>query len=243
VIAAVLAGGRSRRMGRAKAMVPLGGRPLVCWAVDAARGAELEPVVVAKPGAELPTGLTVWHEPETPSHPLTGLVHALERAHAPLVALACDMPFVTADLIARLAAADGAAAVGLQPFPGRYEPAALPVLREALASEAPVKDALAALDPATVEADPDELLGVNTPEELAAASLRLMPSAEQWIESFAAALGRAAPTEEERQAVLKLASVAAHASERRAAPIACWLAATAGVSLDEALALAERLEP
>jgi hypothetical protein len=106
-----------------------------------------------------------------------------------------------------------------------------------------VKEALAALAPATVPADPEELAGVNTPEELAAASLRVMPSAEQWIEQFAAALGRPAPTAEERDAVLELASVAAHASERRAAPIACWLAAAAGVSLDEALALARRLEP
>jgi hypothetical protein len=66
------------------------------------------------------------------------------------------------------------------------------------------------------------------------------PSAEQWIEAFAAALGRPAPSQEDVAAVLRLASVAAHASERRAAPVACWLAATAGVPLDEALALAER---
>jgi hypothetical protein len=68
-----------------------------------------------------------------------------------------------------------------------------------------------------------------------------MPSAEQWIESFAAALGLPAPTETDREAVLELASVAAHASERRAAPIACWLAAQAGVSLDEAIVLAQEL--
>ncbi len=67
------------------------------------------------------------------------------------------------------------------------------------------------------------------------------PSAEQWIEAFAAALGRPAPTAEEREAVLKLASVAAHASERRAAPIACWLAAASELSLDEAIVLAQEL--
>ena len=68
------------------------------------------------------------------------------------------------------------------------------------------------------------------------------PTAEQWLEAFAAALGRPAPTEEERQAVLKLASVAAHASERRAAPIACWMAAVAGVPPDEARARARAIE-
>jgi hypothetical protein len=68
-------------------------------------------------------------------------------------------------------------------------------------------------------------------------------TAEQWIAAFAAALGRPAPTPEEMEGVLRLASVAAHASERRAAPIACWLAAAAGIPPDEARALAERVAP
>ena len=65
--------------------------------------------------------------------------------------------------------------------------------------------------------------------------------AEQWIEAYAAALGRPAPPEEEVAVLLKLASVAAHASERRAAPIACWLAARTDLSLEEALVLAQEL--
>jgi hypothetical protein len=69
-----------------------------------------------------------------------------------------------------------------------------------------------------------------------------MPTtAEEWITQFAEALGRPAPDAADVQTLLKLASVAAHASERRAAPIACWLAATVGRPPDEALALAEAL--
>jgi hypothetical protein len=68
-----------------------------------------------------------------------------------------------------------------------------------------------------------------------------MPSAEHWIEAYAAALGRPAPDAAEIAEVLKLASVAAHASERRAAPVASWLAAQAGIPLDEALVLAQEL--
>ena len=68
-------------------------------------------------------------------------------------------------------------------------------------------------------------------------------TAEDWLAAFAAELGRPAPTTEEIDALLRLASVAAHSSERRAAPIACWLAAAAGVSPDEARAAAERLAP
>lgn len=67
------------------------------------------------------------------------------------------------------------------------------------------------------------------------------PTAEQWLETFAARLGAPAPTADERNAVLALAGVAAHASERRAAPIACWIAARHGVSLEEAMRVAREL--
>jgi hypothetical protein len=66
-------------------------------------------------------------------------------------------------------------------------------------------------------------------------------TAEEWIAAYAEALGRPAPTQPEMDAVLALASTAAHSSERRAAPIACWLAASAGVPLADAQALAERI--
>jgi len=247
-LVAVLAGGRGRRMGGDKAALALGGRALVEWPLAAAREAGLEAVVVVKASTVLPAlEVPVWIEPDEPSHPLTGLVFALERAGGrAVVGAACDMPFVGAELLGRLAAAEGAAAARAgQPFPGRYEPSALPVLRAALEREAPVREALGALAPAELGAPAGALDGVNTPAELAAAAARvhetMPPSAEQWIDAFAAALGRPAPSAEERDAVLKLASVAAHASERRAAPIACWLAASSELSMDEALVLAQEL--
>ena len=95
---------------------------------------------MAKPGSSLPPlDVPVWDEPAEPVHPLAGLVAALERAGRPIVALACDMPFVTPGLIARLAAAEGIAAPPGEAFPARYEPAALPALRAGLAREAPVR--------------------------------------------------------------------------------------------------------
>ena len=183
-VVAVLAGGRSRRMGAAKATVELGGRPLVAWPLAAAARAGLEAVVVAKPGSELPAlAVPVWREPAAPSHPLAGLVCALERARGrPVVAVACDMPFLAPELLARLAlleATAAAARVGgrLEPFPGRYTAAALPVLRAALDREAPVREALAELAPAELGeeelrafGDPARMVvSVNTPAELAAA--------------------------------------------------------------------------
>jgi len=176
-VAVVLAGGRSRRMGTAKALVELGGRPLLAWPLAAALDAGLETVVVAKPGSPLPPlAVDVWAEPEQPVHPLTGVVAALERAAPrPVVVLACDMPFVTAELIARLAALDAVAAiVPGEAFPARYEPAALPVLRAGLEREAPLRAVLAELRPLALAAgDPRALLGVNYPAALARAAALL----------------------------------------------------------------------
>jgi len=64
-------------------------------------------------------------------------------------------------------------------------------------------------------------------------------NASDWLAAYAEKLGIAAPTEDELKAVLDLAGEAAHSSQRIAAPVACWLAARAGVGLDEALALAK----
>ena len=174
-LVAVLAGGRGRRLGGAKPTAVLGGRPLVEWPLAAAREAGLEAVVVAKAATPLPAlEAPVWIEPDEPSHPLAGLVFALERAGAPIVAVACDMPHVGSELLARLAGADGTAAARADlPFPARYEPSALPVLRDVLAREAPAREALAALAPAELGAAPEALLGVNTAAELAEAAKRL----------------------------------------------------------------------
>jgi hypothetical protein len=70
-------------------------------------------------------------------------------------------------------------------------------------------------------------------------------NAKQWIAAYAEQLGVEPPTATEFKAVLDLAAEAAHASERIAAPLACWLSAKAGRSLQESLALARdmRHEP
>jgi molybdopterin-guanine dinucleotide biosynthesis protein A len=171
-LAAVLAGGRGRRMGGAKALARFEGEPLIAWPIAAAMAAGLEVVVVAKAETPLPPlAVPVWHEPDEPVHPLLGIVTALERAGRAVVAVGCDMPFVTSDLLARLAAGPEAAVEAdgrLAPFPARYEPAALPALRAALAREASMRATLAALEPVTLAIDDARLVAsVNTPEELA----------------------------------------------------------------------------
>jgi hypothetical protein len=65
--------------------------------------------------------------------------------------------------------------------------------------------------------------------------------AEEWIREFAAAIGSDAPTREEMGRILKLAAVAAHASHRTAAPMACWIAGATGRDLDDLIAEAEQI--
>lgn len=64
---------------------------------------------------------------------------------------------------------------------------------------------------------------------------------EEWVGKLAHQLGQENPTEEEFNAILDLAAVAAHSSERTAAPVAAWLAGRSGKSLAEVQALAEQV--
>jgi hypothetical protein len=62
-----------------------------------------------------------------------------------------------------------------------------------------------------------------------------LPSATEWIAAYAARLGIDPPTSDEIEVLLELAAVAAHGSERIAAPLACWLAGRAGITAAAAL--------
>jgi hypothetical protein len=66
-------------------------------------------------------------------------------------------------------------------------------------------------------------------------------NAPDWLASYAEKLGVPPPTKDELEAVLDLAGEAAHASERIAAPVACWLSARAGVEIGEAMRLAREV--
>jgi hypothetical protein len=63
-------------------------------------------------------------------------------------------------------------------------------------------------------------------------------NAREWIDAYAERLGTAPPSREEFATLLDLAGEAAHASERVAAPVACWVAAKARVEPHQALTAA-----
>jgi molybdopterin-guanine dinucleotide biosynthesis protein A len=178
-IGVILAGGEGRRIGGAKSMVRLSGRPLIAYPLEALTLALDEVAVIAKPDTALPSlpGVTIWIEPESPRHPLFGVAQALELAAGrPVVVCAGDLPFVTPELIDRLAHADPgptpavvAALDGeMQPLLGCYQPRAAQLLASAVAApELPLRETVAAVGPRLLEVeDPDCLFDVDAPDDL-----------------------------------------------------------------------------
>jgi molybdopterin-guanine dinucleotide biosynthesis protein A len=183
LIGVVLAGGASSRMGVSKATIELGGIPLAERALGPLRAAGLEVAVVAKEGDALPElDAPVWIEARPQRHPLAGILEALERAGGRAVLVcACDMPFVTAELVAHLAARRGTAVPEagerLHPLLARYDPAAAGPLSDALVQRAPMHEAVRQAGAEIVSedeiarfGDPERLLfNVNTRADLARA--------------------------------------------------------------------------
>lgn len=185
-IGVVLGGGLGRRLGGGKAIVALGGRPLISYPLAALQAALGEVRVVAKPDTPLPPdlGCEVWSEPAAPRHPLVGIVHALLcAAGRPVLVCAADLPFVTPKLLVALADADPGAAPAViaarrgspQPLLGCYQPRAAALLAAAAQeATAPVRAAVAAIGPQLHEVDPTQLFNVNTPEDLRRAGAILL---------------------------------------------------------------------
>jgi molybdopterin-guanine dinucleotide biosynthesis protein A len=181
VIGVVLAGGAGRRIGGGKPGRLLAGRPLASYPAAALARVCGRVAIVAKPGTDLPAlaGVERWDgEPAEPRHPLTGIVHALERAGGEAVLVcAADMPFVTPEALRALTAAGRRDAVAvadgvLQPVLALYTAAALPTLRAA-EPDAPLTRTVEQLDPLHVTLPPAVTRSVNSAEELAAAEVEL----------------------------------------------------------------------
>jgi molybdopterin-guanine dinucleotide biosynthesis protein A len=185
-VGVILAGGAGRRMGGAKAAVKLSGRPLISYPLEAVWRALGSATILAKIDSELPDlpGVTVWVEPQTPRHPLIGIVHALELAEGrPVLACAVDLPFVTSEIVRAIASADpgGSPAVvassdgRLQPLLACYQPRALELLAPSASDpDARLTETVEALGPHRFEVDdPDLLFNVNSPDDLLIATAML----------------------------------------------------------------------
>jgi len=68
-----------------------------------------------------------------------------------------------------------------------------------------------------------------------------MTSVDEWLAAFITATNGDQLSDEDRDAILALASEAAHSSARTAAPLACWVASAAGLSPLAALEIARSI--
>jgi molybdopterin-guanine dinucleotide biosynthesis protein A len=131
VAGVVLCGGRSRRMGRAKAMLPFGSGEVMLTRVLRLLGQAVNPLVtVAAVGQELPTmpaDVIVVRDRKPERGPLEGLLAGLtalgDQADAAFVS-SCDAPLLQPALISRMIDELGSAAVAVPQLAGRHQPLA-----------------------------------------------------------------------------------------------------------------------
>ena len=184
ICAIILAGGKSRRMGQNKALINIGGRPLV--EIMANRVSPLaDEVFISANNPELFDFLPFSVVPDLcpEQGPLSGL-HAVMKGHiyTLYITLACDLPGIPVSLVRRmLDVSEGFDAViprtrdGLaHPLSAVYRRTCLPVIEEALRKKAnKVIDAFPGdglrvrwMDPGDGEFMDGDLVNINTPEDL-----------------------------------------------------------------------------
>ena len=193
ITGAILAGGRSRRMGSDKGLLPVVGRRLIEFVLDVIRPLFPEILIVANdPTAYGAFGVRVVPDRIPGSGPLGGIHAALRSIGSPHVfCFACDMPFLNPAVITHLAAlAPGYDAVvprsdaGCEPLHAIYGLSCLPHVERMIREDRLRLDRLfSAVRVRWVDADEvrpldpslRSFVNVNTPEELEAARRDLGP--------------------------------------------------------------------
>lgn len=183
VDAAILAGGRGKRLGGvAKGLVQVGGEPIVARQLRALAPFVAEPllVVAGDPGPYAGFAARIVADLHPGAGPLAGLEAALQASDADaLLLFACDLPFLDAALITALRDAPPAEAVvarldgKAQPLAARYGRAILPRVQRRLSRDKlRLLDLVAELDPQWLDfpAGTRALFNVNTPADLARAN-------------------------------------------------------------------------
>jgi len=191
---AILAGGKSRRMGQDKALMPFLGRPLIARVVERMRPLSDDMfVMTTRPADYAFLDIPIHSDLVRPGQgSLAGLCNSLLTAREPFVAIVgCDMPFANPALFAyeqevmNTSGADvviPSTSLGLEPLHAVYRRAAcLPVLQAAL--EAGERKIIAwfpevkvhiLTDEVTAQYDQHQLTfwNLNTPEEYRQAEAR-----------------------------------------------------------------------
>ncbi len=262
--AVVLAGGRSKRLGRDKAMVTVAGRSLLDWVLSAVPPSS--PVIVAGPQRPTSRPDVRWVLEDPPDGgPVAGIVASLAHVDSSVtVIVATDMPFVAAalrDLASELAAAPPAVdAVVLADEHGRRQLLCGAYRTERLRERAQrwgsghnlaIRDFLGELRIAatSMPVATELALDVDTPDDVQRARSR--PRArldeevgimDEWVREVCRVLG--VTDDIDVAAILDVAKDVAHNVQRPAAPVTAYLLGVAvgrGMSPEEAAATASEL--
>lgn len=125
LIAGIFVGGEARRFGGfAKGMLPSPSGPPLVEVIEAAlRSLGVPCVLVGRRPAYAICGLPTLDDARAGVGPLGGLIALLEHgAGRDVLAIACDLPFVTPSLLDRLARAETVSAAVAPRREGRWEP-------------------------------------------------------------------------------------------------------------------------
>lgn len=188
----VQAGGQGRRLGAAKAMAELAGRPLIEHVLEQVGGLGCECLITTNHPEDLAyLGLRMVSDPADSAGALTGLGTALRAAAGErALVVGCDMPFVRirlAQLLIGLAEREARDKIvvplwhrGLEPLLSVYPKSALPAIDEVIGTGSQRLHDLLDLRPLHIvssqelmKLDPEGLsfFNVNTPQDLAQAEV------------------------------------------------------------------------
>ena len=186
ISAALMAGGKSKRMGQDKAWIELDGEPLIKRVADVLGQVADEVIIVANDPKYESLGLRVLRDRYPTGGALGGIATGVGAAtYDTVLVAACDMPFTSADVWRVLLAHAGEADVVVPRIAGEYETlhalytkAAVPHMVRAIAENRlrvisffDQVRVLAIEEPELRAVDPElqAFTNVNTPEELASA--------------------------------------------------------------------------
>ena len=192
--AAILAGGRARRLGgRDKSQLVIDGRTILDRQLHVLhRIADRVVIVANEPARFAGLGVPVFGDLVPDAGALGGIYTALVLANEPVLVVACDMPYLTAPFLTRVMGAAHdvdivvpRAADGYHPLCACYGQACVDPIRQRLdAGVLKVLDLfddvhVRTIDPVEIAAfDPDGLLllNINTPDDLARAERGRCPT-------------------------------------------------------------------
>ena len=186
VSAAIMAGGKSRRMGQDKAWIELDGEPLIKRVAGVLAEVADEVIVVANDPRYETLGLTVVRDRYPQGGALGGIATGVAAAaHDTVLVAACDMPFLSVDVWRLLLGHAGEGDVVIPRIAGEFETlhalytkACLPHMARAIAEnrlrvisffDAVRVTAIEEPELRTVDPTFRAFTNVNTPEELASA--------------------------------------------------------------------------